>query len=132
LSRKDNTTNALQYNGKTINVFLFCWVIFTFCGGLGSVNKLMITMATVVNKPRIAAKCRKSTLLSILGLLSDSPLPQTGAGSPKSSPIRIIPIMKLNINPQNAPYNSIVVFEMKTDHTTWTTFRTQHTIARDM
>lgn len=77
--------------------------IFTFCGGLGSVNKLMITMATVVNKPKIAAKCRKSTLLRILGLLSDSPLPQTGLGSPKSNPIRIIPIMKLNINPQNAP-----------------------------
>ena len=78
-------------------------VILTFRSGLGVVIKLIIIINTALRIDKMAAKCKESTWETIDGLVSSPPLPQGGAGYVKSKTARIIPTIKLNINPQNAP-----------------------------
>ena len=78
-------------------------VILTFRSGLGVVIKLIIIINTALRIDKMAAKCKNSTWETIDGLVSSPPLPQDGAGYVKSKTARIIPTIKLNINPQNAP-----------------------------
>lgn len=58
----------------------------------------------------MAAKCRKSTFLTIDSLESSSPLPHNGATNEYSKTILITPTTKLSISPQNAPCNKITLY----------------------
>jgi hypothetical protein len=76
----------------------------TFSGGLGVVSRLMVTVVTAEKTPKMAAKWRKSTLATMDGRVSAWPLPQSGGGLAKTSPIRTTPTTKLSIKLQNTPW----------------------------
>jgi len=73
----------METHVKTNQEFHFLKLIIssqlTFLSGLGLVNKLITAIAIALNTANIAAKCKKSISLTMAGLESGSPLPQTGA-----------------------------------------------------